>query len=66
MDKNVQTKVGVSGFYKKIKVLSDRWIIIPMLFRVGIVSLCVCPKMLIEIEIGPKLNFICFHLPDRP
>ena len=59
------TKVGVSGFYKKIKVLSDKWIIIPMLFPVGIVSVSVCPKMLIEIEIGPKLKFYLFPL-TRP
>ena len=49
-DKNVQ-RWGSVAFIKKIKVLSDRWIIIPMLFRVGIVSVCVCPKMLIEIKI---------------
>ena len=36
---------------KKIEVLSDRWFIIAMLFRVEIVSLCMWPKTLVETKI---------------
>ena len=45
------TKVGLSVFMKKIEVLSDRWLMIEMLFVVEIVYLCVWPKNSTEIEI---------------
>ena len=42
---------------KKIVVLSDRWLIIAMLFHEEIVSVCVCgPKHLVEIEIAIAAN----------
>ena len=40
------------AFMKKIEVLSDKWLIVAMLFRVEIVSLCVWPKNLVKIEIA--------------
>ena len=40
-DKKVQIKVGLSDFYEKINVLSERWLITLMLFCVEIVSECV-------------------------
>ena len=36
---------------KQLEVLSYRWLIVGMLFRVEIVSVCVWPKNLVEIEI---------------
>ena len=38
-------------FMKEIEVFSDIWLIIAMLFRVEIVSLCMWPKKAVEIEI---------------
>ena len=39
------------AFMKKIEVLSNRRLIIAVLFHVEIVSLCVLPKTSVEIEI---------------
>ena len=39
------------AFMKEIEVFSDIWLIIAMLFRVEIISLCMWPKKVVEIEI---------------
>ena len=49
--KDRKTKVGLSCFYEKIEVLSDRWLIIAMLFRVEIVFACMWSKESVEIEL---------------
>ena len=56
-DAKQKTKVGVVDFTKKIKVLSNRLLIIVMLFPVEIVSLCIQPKKLVEIEMSCGMRF---------
>ena len=41
-------KVYLIGFCETFEVLSNSWLIIAMLFHVGIVSLCVWPEILVQ------------------